>query len=116
MADRIIAVLAVIGHALEKLRKARGEDDMHELAERIAQAVSDQLGPNERRCLFVASLMAAEPIDQEYVAWVLGGAVPSEDSKYPYWQMFMAREDDSEEMRAAFQRSGWVDASHHREG
>ncbi len=114
--DRIIALLAVIGHALEKLRKARGEDDMHELAERIAQAMSDQLGPNERRCLFVAALMAAEPIDQEYVAWVLGGAVPSEDSKYPYWELFLARADDIEESRAPFQRSGWVDASHHREG
>ncbi len=105
MADRIVGVLALIGQALEKLPKARGEDDMHELAERIAQAMSDRLGPKERRAMFVGSLMSAEPIDQEYVAWVLGGAVPAEDSKYPYWQMFLAKEDDTEESRAPFQRS-----------
>ncbi len=103
--DRIVAVLALIGQALEKLRKVKCDDDRHELAERIALVLSDKLGPNERRCLFVASLMAAEPVDQEYVAWVLGGAVPFEDSKYPYWQMFLAREDDTEENRAAFRRS-----------
>ncbi len=103
--DRLVAVLAHIGQALEKLRKAKCDDDRHELAERIALVMSDKLGPGERRCMFVASLMAAEPIDQEYVAWVLGGAVPSEDSRYPYWQMFLAREDDVEENRAAFRRS-----------
>ncbi len=103
--DRIIGVLAYIGRSLVKLRKARGEDNQHELAERIAQAMSDKLGPRERRCLFVASLMAAEPVDQAYIGWVLGGAVPSEDSKYPYWQMVLARADDDEENRAAFQRS-----------
>ncbi len=105
MADRIVAVLALIGQALEKLPKARGEDDMHQLAERIAQAMSDKLGPKERRAMFVGSLMSAEPVDQEYVAWVLGGAVPAEDSKYPYWQMFLAREDNTEEDLAPFQRS-----------
>ena len=105
MDDRIVDVLAHIGQALEKLPKAHGEDDMHQLAERIASVMSDKLGPNERRCIFVAALMAAEPIDQEFVAWVLGGAAPLEDSKYPYWQMFLAREDDSEEDRAPFQRS-----------
>ena len=105
MSDRIVGVLALIGHALEKLRKAKCDDDQHELAERIAQAISDNLGPKERRALFVASLMAAEPVDQEYIAWVLGGAVPFEDSKYPYWQMFLARQDDDEENRAPFQRS-----------
>ncbi len=105
MADRIVNVLAMIGHTLEKLRKAKCDDDRHELAERIALVMSDKLGPGERRCMFVATLMAAEPIDQEYVAWVLGGAVPSEDSKYPYWQIFMAREDSDEENRAAFRRS-----------
>ncbi len=103
--DRLVGVLAYIGHALAKLRQVNCDDDRHELAERIALVLSDKLGPGERRCLFVASLMAAEPIDQEYVAWVLGGAVPSEDSKYPYWQMFLAREDDSDEMRATFRRS-----------
>ena len=103
--DRLVGVLAYIGQALEKLRKAKCEDDRHELAERIALVMSDNLGPKERRCLFVASLMAAEPIDQEYVAWVLGGAVPFEDSKYPYWQIFLARADDAEEGRAVFQRS-----------
>ncbi len=103
--DRIVGVLAVIGHALEKLRKAKCDDDRHELAEGIALVLSDNLGPGERRCLFVAALMAAEPVDQEYIAWVLGGAVPFEDSKYPYWQMFLAREDDVEENRAAFRRS-----------
>jgi hypothetical protein len=103
--DRIVAVLANIGQALEKLRRVRGEDDMHELAERIAAVMSDKLGPNERRLMFVSALMAAEAVDQEYVGWVLGGAVPFEDSKYPYWQMFLAREDDTEENRAAFQRS-----------
>ena len=105
MSDRIVAVLALIGHALAKLPKARDEDAMHELAERIAQAMSDKLGPNERRLMFVAALMAAEPVDQEFVAWVLGGAVPAEDSKYPYWELFLAREDDIEEDRAPFQRS-----------
>ncbi len=105
MSDRIVAVLAIIGQALAKLPKARTEDDMHELAERIAQAMSDKLGPFERRCMFNGSLMAAEPVDQSYVAWVLGGAVPFEDSKYPYWQMVLAREDDDEENRAPFQRS-----------
>ena len=105
MSDRIVAVLALIGHALAKLPKARDEDAMHELAERIAQAMSDKLGPNERRLMFVASLLSAEPIDQEYVGWVLGGAVPLEDSKYPFWQMALAREDDDEEDRAPFQRS-----------
>ncbi len=103
--DRIVAVLARIGQALEKLPKARTEDDMHELAERIAQAMSSDLGPKERRCMFNGSLMAAEPVDQSYIGWVLGGAVPIEDSKYPYWQMFLAREDDTEESRAPFQRS-----------
>ncbi len=103
--DRIVAVLAHIGHTLEKLRKAKCDDDRHELTERMALVMSDKLGPGERRCMFVASLMAAEPVDQEYVAWVLGGAVPIEDSKYPYWQMFLAREDDVEENRAAFRRS-----------
>ncbi len=103
--DRIVAVLAYIGQALEKLRKVKCDDDRHELAERIALVLSDKLGPNERRCLFVASLMSAESVDQEYVAWVLGGAVPAEDSKYPFWQMFLAREDDTEEDRAPFQRS-----------
>ncbi len=103
--DRIVGVLAHIGHALEKLRKAKCDDDRHQLAERIALVLSDKLGPNERRLMFVAALMAAEPIDQEFVAWVLGGAVPSEDSKYPFWQMFLARADDTEENRAPFQRS-----------
>ena len=103
--DRIVAVLARIGQALAKLPKVRGEDAMHELAERIALVMSDKLGPNERRLMFVAALMAAEPVDQEYVAWVLGGAVPSEDSKYPFWQMYLAREDDTEEDRAPFRRS-----------
>ena len=103
--DRLVGVLAYIGQALEKLRKAKCDDDRHELAERIAVVMSDKLGPNERRCLFVASLMAAEPVDQEFVGWVLGGAVPSEDSKYPYWQMYLARGDDDEEDRAPFQRS-----------
>ena len=103
--DRIVAVLARIGQALAKLPKVRGEDAMHELAERIALVMSDKLGPNERRLMFVASLMAAEPVDQEFVAWVLGGAVPLEDSKYPFWLMFLAREDDAEEDRAPFQRS-----------
>ena len=102
--DRIVAVLALIGQALEKLRKARDEDAQHELAEKMAVEMS-ALGPNERRCMFVAALLAAETIDQEYVGWVLGGAVPSEDSKYPYWQMALAREDGAEEDRAPFQRS-----------
>ena len=105
MSDRIVAVLARIGQALEKLRTVKCDDDRHELAERIAAVMSGEFGPNERRLMFVASLMAAEPIDQEYVGWVLGGAVPSEDSKYPYWQMYLAREDVDEENRAAFQRS-----------
>ena len=105
MSDRIVGVLARIGQALAKLPKARDEDAMHELAERIAQTMSDDFGPNERRLMFMASLMSAEPVDQEYVACVLGGAVPLEDSKYPYWQMFLAREDDAEEDRAPFQRS-----------
>ena len=105
MSDRIVTVLARIGQALEKLPKVRGEDAMHELAERIALVMSDEFGPNERRLMFMASLMAAEPVDQEYVAWVLGGAVPSEDSKYPFWQMYLARQDDDEEDRAPFQRS-----------
>ena len=103
--DRIIAVLAIIGQALAKLRTVKCEDDRHELAERIALVMSNQLCPRARRCVFVAALMAAEAVDQEYVAWVRGGAVPSEDSKYPYWQMFLAREDEDEENRAAFQRS-----------
>ena len=105
MSDRIVAVLARIGRALAKLPKVKCEDDQHELAERIASVMSDKLGPNERRLMFVASLLSGEPIDQEYVAWVLGGAVPSEDSKYPYWQMYLARQDDAEEDRAPFQRS-----------
>ena len=104
MSDRIVAVLALIGQALLHLPKASGEDAMHELAERIASMMSDQLGPNERRLMFVAALMAAEPVDQEYVAWVLGGAVPLEDSKYPFWQMALAREDGAEEDRAPFRR------------
>ena len=103
--DRIVGVLARIGQALEKLRKAKCDDDRHELAERIAAVMSDKLGPNERRCLFVASLMAAEPVDQEYVGWVLGGAAPMEDSKYPYWELFLARADETEEDRAPFRRS-----------
>ena len=105
MSDRIVGVLALIGQALEKLRTVKCDDDQHELAERISQAMSDKLGPNERRLMFVAALLAAEPVDQEYVGWVLGGAVPLEDSKYPYWQMFLAREDDGEEDRAPFRRS-----------
>ena len=105
MSDRIVAVLARIGRALAKLPKVKCEDDQHELAERIASVMSDKLGPNERRLMFVASLLSAEPIDQEYVAWVLGGTVPLEDSKYPFWQMYLAREDDAEEDRAPFQRS-----------
>ena len=105
MSDRIVGVLALIGQALAKLPKVRGEDAMHELAERIALVMSDKLGRNERRLMFVASLMAAEPVDQEFVGWVLGGAVPLEDSKYPFWQMYLAREDDAEEDRAPFQRS-----------
>ena len=105
MSDRIVAVLALIGQVLLHLPKASGEDAMHELAERIALVMSDNLGPNERRLMFVASLMAAEPVDQEFVGWVLGGAVPSEDFKYPFWQMFLAREDDAEEDRAPFRRS-----------
>ena len=103
--DRIVAVLALIGQALSKLPKTSGEDAMHELAERIALVMSDKLGRNERRLMFVAGLMAAEPVDQEFVAWVLGGAVPLEDSKYPFWQMYLARQDDTEEDRAPFQRS-----------
>ena len=105
MSDRIVAVLALIGQALAKLPKVKCEDDQHELAERIASVLSDKLGPNERRLMFVASLMAAEPGDQEFVGWVLGGAVPLDDSKYPYWQMYLARQDDIEEDRAPFQRS-----------
>ena len=105
MADRIVGVLAEFGRALAKLPKARDEDAMHELAEGMAAFMSDKLGPNERRFMFVAALLAAEPIDQEYVAWVLGSAVPLEDSKYPYWQMFLAREDGAEEDRAPLQRS-----------
>ena len=103
--DRIVGVLALIGQALSKLRTVKCDDGRHELAERIALVMSDKLGPNERRLIFVASLMAAEPVDQEFVGWVLGGAVPLEDSKYPFWQMFLAREDDTEENRASFQRS-----------
>ena len=103
--DRIVGVLAEFGQALAKLPKARDEDAMHELAERIAAVMLEKFGKFERRLMFVGSCMAAEPVDQEYVAWVLGGAVPSEDSKYPYWQMFLAREDDGEEDRAPFQRS-----------
>ena len=105
MSDRIVGVLALIGQALEKLRTVKCDDDRHELAERISQAMSDKLGPNERRLMFVAALLAAEPVDQEYVGWVLGGAVPLEDSKYPYWQMYLVRQDDDEEDRAPFQRS-----------
>lgn len=104
--DRILEVLAFIARMLKKLRKARGEDERHELAERIAAMMCDKLGPNERQCIFVASVMAAEPIDQEYIGWVLGGAVPAQDSKYPFWQMVLARADDDEESRAPFQRSG----------
>ena len=103
--DRLVGVLALIGQALSKLRTVKCDDGRHELAERIALVMSDKLGPNERRLIFVASLMAAEPVDQAYVGWVLGGAVPSEDSKYPYWQMYLARQDDTEEDRAPFQRS-----------
>ncbi len=104
-ANRLVVVLAYIGHSLAKLRKARGENDMHEIAERMAAVMSEKFHPSERRCMFVASLMAAEPVDQEYIAWVLGGAIPLEDSKYPYSQMFFARERSDEENRAAFQRS-----------
>ena len=103
MGDRLVNVMAFIGHALSKLR-GRSEDDQHELAERVALAMS-KLGPNERRLMFVSALMAAEAIDQEYIAWVLGGAVPFEDSKYPYWQMFLSRADSVEEDLAPFQRS-----------
>ena len=55
--------------------------------------------------MFVSAMMAAEATDQEYIAWILGGAVPLADSKYPYWQMFLSRADDVEEDRAPFQRS-----------
>ncbi len=103
--DRIVTALAYLGHCLKKLRQVSGEDDRHELAERVASVLAEKLGPNERRCLFVAALMAAEPIDQQYIGWVLGGAVPAEDSKYPYWQMLLARADDDDENRAVFRRS-----------
>ena len=110
-ADRIVALLAYIGHCLGKLRQAQDEDERHKLAERIALVMTEKLGPNERRCVFVASLMAAEPIDQEYIGWVLGGAVPAEDSRYPYCQMLLERTDDDEEARAAFRRSTVEDAA-----
>ena len=87
--DRIVAVLAYAGHCLEMLRKARSEDDMHEIAERMATVAKAKLHPSERRCNLVSALMAAETIDQEYVAWVLGGAAPLEDSKYPYWDLVL---------------------------
>ena len=103
MGERIGAVRGLVGYALAKLR-GRSEDDQHELAERVAVSLA-ALGPNERRMIFVASMMAAEAVDQEYVAWVLGGAIPFEDSKYPYWQMFLSRADNVEEDRAPFQRS-----------
>ncbi len=105
MADRLATVLAYIGFSLSKLR-GRSEDDQHELAERVALVMAEKLGPTERRLMFVASMMAAEAVDQEYIAWVLGGAVvPFEDSEYPYWQMFLSRADAVEEDIAPFQRS-----------
>ena len=104
MGDRLATVLGYIGFSLSKLR-GRSEDDQHELAERVALVMPEKLGPNERRLMFVSAMMAAEPTDQEYIAWVLGGAVPFEDSKYPYWQMFLSRADNVEEDRALFQRS-----------
>ena len=103
MGDRLVAVMAFIWHALSKLR-GRSEDDQHELAERVALVMS-KLGPNERRLMFVSALMAAEAVDQEYIGWVLGGAVPLEDSKYPFWQMYLSRADSVEEDLAPFQRS-----------
>ena len=105
MSDRIVGVLAEFGRALAKLPKARDEDAMHELAEGMASLMLKKFGKFERRLMFLSSFMAAEPIDQEYVAWVLGGAVPLQDSKYPYWQMFLARQDDTEEDRAPWRRS-----------
>ena len=105
MGDRLATVLGYIGFSLSKLR-GRSEDDQHELAERVALVMTEKLGPNERRLMFVSAMMAAEPTDQEYIAWVLGGAVPFDDSQYPYWQMFLSRADNGEEDRAPFQRSG----------
>ena len=104
MGDRLATALGFVGYALSRLR-GRSEDDQHELAERVAVSLA-ALGPNERRLMFVASMMAAEAVDQEYIAWVLGGAIPFEDSKYPYWQMFLSRADGVEEDIAPFQRSG----------
>ena len=69
----------------------------------VAWAVA-ALGPNERRMIFVASMMAAEAVDQEYIAWVLGGAIPFDDSKYPYWQMLLSRADGIGEDIAPFHR------------
>ena len=108
MGDRLATVLGFVGYALSRLR-GRSEDDQHALAERVALVMA-KLGPRERRLMFVASMMAAEPIDQEYIAWVLGGTEPFTDSKYPYWQMFFSRADDIEEDRAPFQRSAPGDA------
>ena len=102
MGDRIVTVLGFLAYALARLR-GRGEDDQHALAERVAVSLA-ALGPNERRLMFVASMMAAEAVDQEYIAWVLGGAIPFEDSKYPYWQMYLSRADGVEEDIAPFQR------------
>ena len=103
MGDRLATVLGYIGFSLSKLR-GRSEDDQHELAERVALVLA-KLGPKERRLMFVSAMMAAEATDQEYIAWVLGGAVPYADSQYPYWQLFLSRADDVEEDRAPFQRS-----------
>ena len=102
MGDRLATVLGFVGYALSRLRGC-SDDDQHELAERVAVSLA-ALGPNERRMMFVASMMAAEAVDQEYIGWVLGGAVPFDDSKYPYWQMYLSRADSIEEDRAPFQR------------
>ena len=108
MGDRIVTVLGFVGYALSRLRGC-SDDDQHELAERVAVSLA-ALGPKERRLMLVASMMAAEPIDQEYIGWVLGGAMPLTDSKYPYWQMYLSRADNVEEDLAPFQRSAPGDA------
>ena len=69
-----------------------------------ARLRAGRLGARVRGRMFVSAMMGAEATDQEYIAWMLGGAVPLADSKYPYWQMFLSRADDIEEDIAPFQR------------